>query len=113
MGGRVHYAVSGGAPLGHVLGHFLRGAGVRILEGYGLTETTAAITLNLPGAQRIGTVGRPLPGCAIRIADDEEVLVKGDSVTAGYWRNEEATHEAIDQDGWLHTVTWASLTTAT
>jgi long-chain acyl-CoA synthetase len=76
---------------------------VGILEGYGLTETTAAITSNLPAAQRIGTVGRPLPGCAIRIAGDGEVLVKGDSVTTGYWRNEQATQEAIDQDGWLHT----------
>jgi long-chain acyl-CoA synthetase len=103
MGGNVRFAVSGGGPLGHTLGHFLRGAGVGILEGYGLTETTAAITSNLPAAQRIGTVGRPLPGCAIRIADDGEVLVKGDSVTTGYWKNEPATHEAIDQDGWLHT----------
>jgi long-chain acyl-CoA synthetase len=103
MGGNVRYAVSGGGPLGLTLGHFLRGAGVRILEGYGLTETTAAITTNLPAAQRIGTVGRPLPGCAIRIADDGEVLVKGDSIITGYWRNEQATHEAIDQDGWLHT----------
>jgi len=103
MGGNVRFAVSGGGPLGHTLGHFLRGAGVGILEGYGLTETTAAITSNLPAAQRIGTVGRPLPGCAIRIAGDGEVLVKGDSVTTGYWKNEPATHEAIDQDGWLHT----------
>ncbi|HEU4543766.1 MAG TPA: long-chain fatty acid--CoA ligase [Jiangellaceae bacterium] len=103
MGGRVRHTISGGAPLGATLGHLLRGAGVHILEGYGLTETTAAITLNLPTAQRIGSVGRPLPGCAIRIADDGEVLVKGDNVTVGYWRNERATHEAIDEKGWLHT----------
>ncbi|HEX5997552.1 MAG TPA: long-chain fatty acid--CoA ligase [Jiangellales bacterium] len=103
MGGRVEYAVSGGGPLGETLGHFLRGAGVHILEGYGLTETTAAITTNLPAAQRIGTVGRPLPGCAVRIADNGEVLLKGESVTAGYWQNERATDEAIDQEGWLHT----------
>jgi long-chain acyl-CoA synthetase len=103
MGGRVTYAISGGAPLGARLGHFLRGAGVNILEGYGLTETTAAVTLNLPQAQRIGSVGRPLPGCAIRIAGDGEVLVKGANISGGYWRNEQATGEAIDEHGWLHT----------
>jgi long-chain acyl-CoA synthetase len=76
---------------------------VNILEGYGLTETTAAVTLNLPQAQRIGSVGRPLPGCAIRIAGDGEVLVKGANISGGYWRNEQATGEAIDEHGWLHT----------
>lgn len=103
MGGRVTHAVSGGAPLGVRLGHFLRGAGITVLEGYGLTETTAGVTLNLPGAQRLGSVGRPLPGWAVRIADDGEVLVKGASAFDGYWRNETATGEAFDELGWLHT----------
>jgi long-chain acyl-CoA synthetase len=103
MGGRVAHAVSGGAPLGARLGHFLRGAGVIILEGYGLTETTAGVTLNLPAALRIGSVGRPLPGCAVRIAADGEVLVKGPNVFSGYWRNEQATDEAFDGQGWLCT----------
>jgi long-chain acyl-CoA synthetase len=103
MGGNVNYAVSGGAPLGARLGHFLRGAGVTILEGYGLTETCAGVTLNLPASQRIGTVGRPLPGCSVRIAADGEVLVKGTNVFDGYWRNEPATGDAFDEQGWLHT----------
>jgi long-chain acyl-CoA synthetase len=103
MGGRVTHAVCAGAPLGGRLGHFLRGAGITILEGYGLTETTAGVTLNLPASLRIGSVGRPLPGCAVRIADDGEVLVKGEWVFEGYWRNREATREAFDGDGWLRT----------
>jgi long-chain acyl-CoA synthetase len=103
MGGRVTHAVSGGAPLTERLGHFLRGAGISILEGYGLTETTAAATINLPAAQRIGSVGRPVPGCAVRIADDGEVLVKGANVFEGYWRNEDATAEIFDEAGWLRT----------
>jgi long-chain acyl-CoA synthetase len=103
MGGRVTHAVSGGAPLGARLGHFLRGAGITILEGYGLTETTAGVTLNLPAAQRIGSVGRPLPGSAVRIAPDGEVQVLGGNVFEGYWRNERATGEAFDADGWYRT----------
>ncbi|MFW6091078.1 MAG: AMP-dependent synthetase/ligase [Actinomycetota bacterium] len=103
MGGQVGHAVSGGAPLDAELGHFLRGAGVSILEGYGLTETTAAVTFNLPAAQRIGSVGRPLPGCAVRIAGDGEVLVKGGNITAGYWHNEQDTAAAFDEDGWFYT----------
>ncbi|MGE5827992.1 MAG: AMP-dependent synthetase/ligase [Micromonosporaceae bacterium] len=102
LGGRAAYAVSGGAPLEPRLGHFLRGIGVTILEGYGLTETTAAATLNLPAAQRIGTVGRPLPGCRVRIAHDGEVLVRGGMVFSGYWRNDTATDDAFDA-GWLRT----------
>ncbi len=100
MGGRVTYAVSGGAPLGARLGHFFRGVGVTVLEGYGLTETCAGATLNLPGAQRIGSVGRPLPGCSVRIAPDGEVLIKGRHVFGGYWHDEEATKAAFDEDGW-------------
>jgi long-chain acyl-CoA synthetase len=101
MGGRVEYAVSGGAPLGAHLGHYFRGAGVTILEGYGLTETCAGATLNLPGAQRVGSVGRPIPGCTVRIAPDGEVLIKGGQVFAGYWHDDAATREAFDDDGWL------------
>lgn len=101
IGGRVDYIVSGGAPLGARLGHFFRGVGINPLEGYGLTETCAGVTLNVPGQQRIGTVGRPLPGCSVRIADDGEVLLKGGVVFASYWHNEEATKEAFDDDGWF------------
>lgn len=102
MGGRVQYAVSGGAPLGTRLGHFFRGIGVTILEGYGLTETTAPATVNLPTALRIGTVGVPLPGVSVKVADDGEVLVRGINVFRGYHGNEAATAEAI-RDGWFHT----------
>src|SRR5690606_5725022 len=102
-GGRVAYAISGGAPLPRRLGHFLRGAGITVLEGYGLTETSSAATLNLPHEQRIGTVGRPLPGYELRIADDGEVLIRGAGVFKGYWRNAEATEEALTDSGWLHT----------
>ena len=103
LGGRCAYAVSGGAPLGERLGHFYRGIGLTILEGYGLTETTAAVTANLPDAHKIGTVGRPLPGTAVRIADDGELLLRGGQVFAGYWDDEEATAEALERDGWFHT----------
>ncbi|KRC56741.1 MULTISPECIES: AMP-dependent synthetase/ligase [unclassified Nocardioides] len=102
LGGRCEFAVSGGAPLGDRLGHFYRGIGVTVLEGYGLTETTAALTVNLPDAQKVGTVGRPIPGTAVRIADDGELLFKGGQVFTGYWNNPEASAEAL-QDGWFHT----------
>jgi long-chain acyl-CoA synthetase len=103
LGGQCEYAVSGGAPLGDRLGHFYRGIGVNVLEGYGLTETTAALTANLPDAQKVGTVGRPLQGTAVRVADDGELLFKGGQVFHGYWHNDEATAGAIDADGWFHT----------
>ncbi len=103
LGGRVRYAVSGGAPLGARLGHFFRGIGVTILEGYGLTETTAASTCNAPDAIKIGTVGRPVPGVSVRIADDAEVLVKGENIFLGYFNNETATKETLEPDGWFHT----------
>jgi len=103
LGGQVRYACSGGAPLGARLGHFLRGAGVTVLEGWGATETTSGVTLNLPSAVRIGTVGRPVPGCAVRIGPGDEVLVKGPNVFRGYWHDESATEEAFDPDGWLRT----------
>jgi long-chain acyl-CoA synthetase len=103
MGGRVEYAVSGGAPLGERLGHFFRGAGITVLEGYGLTETSAAATVNKPSRNKVGTVGLPLPGVTIKIADDGEILIKGHNVFARYWGNEAATSEMLDEAGWLHT----------
>ena len=102
MGGRVKYAVSGGAPLGTRLGHFFRGIGITVLEGYGLTETTAPATVNVPDRVKIGTVGAPLPGVAVRIADDGEILIRGNNVFTGYHNNDDATAGA-KQDGWFHT----------
>lgn len=102
MGGHLEWAVSGGAPLGARLGHFFRGIGVTILEGYGLTETTAASTVNRPSAIRIGTVGQPIPGSSVRIAEDGEILLAGDHVFVGYWNNPQATAESIDEGGWFH-----------
>ncbi len=96
FGGDVRYAISGGAPLGARLGHFFRGVGITALEGYGLTETTAGATINQPSAIRVGSVGRPLPGASIGIADDGEILIKGGMVFSGYWHNEQATDEAFD-----------------
>jgi long-chain acyl-CoA synthetase len=103
LGGQCRAAISGGAPLGERLGHFFRGIGVTVFEGYGLTETTAAAAVNHDAALRIGTVGRPLPGVDAAIADDGEVLLRGGIVMRGYWKNEQATKEAIDADGWFHT----------
>nr|WP_221208820.1 AMP-dependent synthetase/ligase [Nocardioides albus] len=102
LGGNCSYAVSGGAPLGDRLGHFYRGIGVTVLEGYGLTETTAALTVNLPEAFKIGTVGRPLPGTSVRVADDGELLFKGGQVLKEYWQNPMATAEAKTAEGWFH-----------
>jgi long-chain acyl-CoA synthetase len=101
LGGRVSWAVSGGAPLGARLGHFFRGMGVTILEGYGLTETTAAGTVNTPAHIKIGTVGRPSPGVTVRIAEDGEILMRGEHVYQGYWHNDKANSETII-DGWFH-----------
>lgn len=103
VGGRVVYAVSGGGPLSSQLGHFVRGAGIPVLEGYGLTETTGPATFNLPAAPRIGTVGRPMPGFAFRIAPDGEVHVMGPAVFTGYWHDSHSSREAFDDDGWLRT----------
>ncbi|CAN2204317.1 FAA1 Long-chain acyl-CoA synthetases (AMP-forming) [Candidatus Nanopelagicaceae bacterium] len=96
MGGAVEAAISGGAPLGARLGHFYRGAGITILEGYGLTETTAGATLNLTKNIRVGSVGRPIPGTTIKIAEDGEVLIKGPIVMRGYWQNDSANQEVFD-----------------
>jgi long-chain acyl-CoA synthetase len=103
LGGQTQYAVSGGAALSERLSHFFRGIGVTVLEGYGLTETTAAATVNRPDRVKIGTVGLPLPGVSIRIDEDGEILIKGASVFTGYWRNEAATSEVFSEDGWFRT----------
>jgi long-chain acyl-CoA synthetase len=103
LGGQTQYAVSGGAALSERLSHFFRGIGVTVLEGYGLTETTAAATVNRPDRVKIGTVGLPLPGVSIRIDEDGEILIKGVSVFPGYWRNEAATSEVFTEDGWFRT----------
>jgi long-chain acyl-CoA synthetase len=103
LGGRVRYSVSGGAALGERLGHFFRGAGITIIEGYGLTETTAASTVNRPARNKVGTVGQPLPGVSVRIAEDGEILISGHNRFVGYWHNDSATAEALTPDGWLRT----------
>ncbi|MEU3073633.1 AMP-dependent synthetase/ligase [Streptomyces laurentii] len=101
LGGRGEYAISGGAPLGERLGHFFRGIGFTVLEGYGLTESCAATAFNPWDRPKIGTVGQPLPGSVVRIADDGEVLLHGEHIFSGYWNNEAATAEAL-ADGWFH-----------
>ena len=88
-------------PLGERLGHFYRGAGIRVLEGYGLTETTAGATLNLTTHHRVGSVGRPVPGTSVRINEDGEVLIKGAIVMRGYWQNEQANREVFSEDQWF------------
>ncbi len=103
LGGRVTHAVSGGGPLGERLGHFYRGMGINIMEGYGLTETTVPTSVNRPGATVIGSVGQQLPGCSVRIAEDGEILLKGPHVFRGYHKNPEATAEAFTEDGWFRT----------
>ena len=102
LGGNCHSAISGGAPLGARLGHFYRGVGLAIYEGYGLTETSAAITVNRVDALKVGSVGKLMPGNSMRINDDGELLVRGGVVFSGYWRNEEETKAAFS-DGWFHT----------
>ena len=108
LGGRVAHVISGGGPLGERLGHFYRGAGVTVLEGYGLTETAAPCTVNLPAATLIGSVGRPLPGTSVRLSDDGEILIKGIGLFRGYRNNPQATAEALD-DGWLRSGDLGSL----
>jgi long-chain acyl-CoA synthetase len=103
LGGNCVAAVSGGAPLGARLGHFFRGIGVTIYEGYGLTETAAGVTVNRPNAIKVGTVGRPIGGTTVRIAEDGELLFKAPHIFRGYWKNPDASAEALEKDGWFHT----------
>ncbi|THV39484.1 AMP-dependent synthetase/ligase [Glycomyces buryatensis] len=103
VGGECTTAVSGGAALGPELGHFFRGVGITIFEGYGLTETSPVLSLNFPNAIKVGSIGRPTPGTALRVADDGELQAKGPQVFPGYWNNDAATAEVLDADGWFST----------
>ena len=102
LGGRTGYSVSGGAALTERLCHFFRGVGVTVLQGYGLTETSAAATVNRPDRNKVGTVGQPLPGVGIKVAEDGEILIKGAIIFSGYWHNDDATKEAFAEEGWFH-----------
>ncbi|MGZ4664501.1 MAG: AMP-dependent synthetase/ligase [Frankiaceae bacterium] len=102
LGGDCRYVISGGAPLGERLAHFFNGIGVTVLEGYGLTETTGAVTVNAPAANKVGSVGRPLPGVAVRVADDGKLEVRGGQVFTGYW-NDPDPADLPTADGWLRT----------
>ncbi|WP_327141908.1 AMP-dependent synthetase/ligase [Nocardia sp. NBC_01327] len=103
MGGQCSSAVSGGGPLGARLGHYFRGAGVTIYEGYGLTESTAAVSVNTPKHIKVGSVGRPLPGHGAKVAEDGELFIRGPVVFSGYWKNPEASADAFAEDGWFKT----------
>ena len=103
LGGKATHAISGGAPLGERLSHFYRGIGLTVLEGYGLTETTAAVCVNTSDASRVGTVGKLMPGTEVRVAADGELEFRGGQVQTGYWHNEVATAEVLDADGWFTT----------
>ncbi len=102
FGGRVRYFIAGGAPLGLETARWFAGAGIRILEGYGLTETSPVLAINTPNANRMGSVGRPLPNVEFRIAEDGELLVRGPNIFSGYWKHENHA-EVFDAEGWFHT----------
>ncbi len=102
FGGKLRLAVSGAAPINPEILRFFDAAGVLVLEGWGMTETSTAATISTPDDFKIGTIGKPFPGCEVRIAEDGEILVKGPNVFQGYYKNDEATRETI-VDGWLHT----------
>src|SRR5213078_1591414 len=103
LGGRLRLANAGGAPLAREIAEFFHALEILILEGYGLSECTTAATVNLPHAFRFGTVGKPLPGFEVEIAEDGEVLIRSGTVFKGYLNDEEATREVLDADGWLRT----------
>jgi long-chain acyl-CoA synthetase len=109
LGGRLRIGLSGAAPLARETAEFFHALDILVLEGYGQSECTTACAVNLPGAFRFGTVGRPLPGLEVRVAEDGEILVRGDTVFAAYLDDEAATREALDADGWLHTGDLGSL----
>lgn len=102
MGGSVRYCITGGSSMSDEIGHFFRGLGTPVYEGYGLTESCAAACVDFED-QRIGSVGTPLPGYAVRINEEGEILLRGDGMFRGYWHNEEATKEAYDEEGWYNT----------
>jgi len=103
FGGELRFFISGGAPLSREIAEFFHAAGILVLEGYGLTENTAASNLNSADAFKLGTVGRALSGVEVRIAEDGEIMLRGKNVFAGYHRREEATAEVLEEDGWFHT----------